>query len=122
MANEQNLVPFTSEQSREEAVKNGQKGGIASGISRRARKTLRAELEILLSAQTIDKETGKKTESTVQEAVTVALVKQALKGNTKAFEIIRDTIGEKPVERVTLAEIDQATVNLVEKMVTSHDH
>jgi chorismate synthase len=122
MANEQNLVPFTSEQSREEAVKNGQKGGIASGQSRRARKTLRAELEILLSAQTIDKETGKKTESTVQEAVTVALVKQALKGNTKAFEIIRDTIGEKPVERVTLAEIDQATVNLVEKMVTSHDH
>lgn len=121
MANEQNLVPFTSEQSREEAVKNGQKGGIASGESRRARKTLRAELETLLSAQTIDKE-GKKTESTVQEAVTVALVKQALKGNTKAFEIIRDTIGEKPVERVTLAEIDQATVNLVEKMVTSHDH
>lgn len=26
MANEQNLKPFTSEQSREEAVKNGKKG------------------------------------------------------------------------------------------------
>lgn len=121
MANEQNLVPFTSEQSHEEAVKNGQKGGIASGESRRARKTLRAELEILLSAQTIDKETGKKSESTVQEAVTVALVKQALKGNTKAFEIIRDTIGEKPVERFSLEEISQDTIDEVEKMVKGDD-
>ena len=121
MANEQNLVPFTSEQSREEAVKNGQKGGIASGESRRARKTLRAELEILLSAQTIDKETGKKSESTVQEAVTVALVKQALKGNTKAFEIIRDTIGEKPTEHVSLTDVDQSTIDFVEKMVMAHD-
>ena len=29
MANEKNLVPFTSEQSHEEAVKNGRKGGFA---------------------------------------------------------------------------------------------
>lgn len=40
MANEQNLVPFTSEQNREEAAKNGHKGGIASGKARRQRKTL----------------------------------------------------------------------------------
>lgn len=49
MANEQNLTPFTSDQSREEAARNGQKGGIASGKARRERKTLaevlRAELE-----------------------------------------------------------------------------
>lgn len=37
MANEQNLIPFTSEQSREEAKKNGQKGGIISGQRRRER-------------------------------------------------------------------------------------
>ena len=40
MANEKNLIPFTSEQSREEAVKNGQKGGIASGKARREKKTI----------------------------------------------------------------------------------
>ena len=38
MANEENLKPFTSNQSREEAVRNGQKGGIASGYSRRQKK------------------------------------------------------------------------------------
>ena len=41
MANEQNLIPFTSDQSREEAKKNGQKGGIASGEARRKQRTLR---------------------------------------------------------------------------------
>lgn len=41
MANEQNLTPFTSDQNREEAAKNGRKGGIASGKARRQRKTLR---------------------------------------------------------------------------------
>ena len=38
MANEQNLIPFTSNQSREEAKKNGAKGGKKSGEVRRKRK------------------------------------------------------------------------------------
>lgn len=121
MANEQNLVPFTSEQSREEAAKNGRKGGIASGEARRARKTLRAELEALLSMPTVDKETGEKKDTTIQSSITAALVKQALRGNIRAFEIIRDTIGEKPAEHVMLDEISQDTIDLVEKMVTAHD-
>ena len=43
MANNENLKPFDSNQSREEAKKNGRKGGIKSGEVRRARKTLREE-------------------------------------------------------------------------------
>lgn len=38
MANEENLKPFTSNQDREEAKKNGIKGGIASGEVRRKKK------------------------------------------------------------------------------------
>ncbi len=38
MANEENLKKFTSEQSREEAVKNGKNGGIQSGKARRRKK------------------------------------------------------------------------------------
>ena len=48
MANEKNLIPFTSEQSREEAAKNGRKGGIASGESRRAKKSM-AELARMIA-------------------------------------------------------------------------
>ena len=29
-----------------------------------------------------------------------ALWKEAIKGNTKAFELMRDTIGEKPIEQI----------------------
>ena len=41
MANEQNLIPFTSDQDREEARKNGKKGGKASGEARRKKKTFK---------------------------------------------------------------------------------
>lgn len=37
--NNKNLKPFTSDQSRTEAKKNGRKGGIASGKARREKKT-----------------------------------------------------------------------------------
>ena len=40
MANEENLIPFTSEQSREEAKRNGAKGGKKSGEVRRQRKAI----------------------------------------------------------------------------------
>ena len=40
MANEENLKPFTSDQSREKAVSNGRMGGIASGKSKREKKAM----------------------------------------------------------------------------------
>ena len=52
MANEKNLIPFTSEQSREEAKKNGAKGGQKSGESRRNRKLLKEYMETLLDMPT----------------------------------------------------------------------
>lgn len=48
MANEQNLIPFTSDQSREAAKRNGRKGGIAAGKARRERKRLQEEVEKIL--------------------------------------------------------------------------
>ena len=72
----------------EERRKNGRKGGIASGIARNERKTLKEQLLILL-------ENGD-----TQKEVSLALISKALTGDTKAFEVIRDTIGEKPKEQV----------------------
>ncbi|MBR3139070.1 hypothetical protein IKG38_03640 [Candidatus Saccharibacteria bacterium] len=58
MANEQNLKPFTSEQSHEEAVKNGRKGGIESGKAKRRQKTL-AEIGDMLGSLEIKSEKNK---------------------------------------------------------------
>ena len=43
--NEKNLKPFTSRQSREEAAKNGRKGGIKSGEARRRKREIKKALE-----------------------------------------------------------------------------
>lgn len=87
MANPENLKPFDSSQSREEAKKNGKKGGIKSGEKRRERKALKEELLLLLS-------TGD-----TQKKLSLALIEKAMNGDVKAFEVIRDTIGEKPVDK-----------------------
>lgn len=87
--------PFTSETAREA----GRKGGRKAGINIKKRKTLREELlSVLTDMEIPEKNSDKKVP--VQEALSVSLIKAALNGNVRAFEIIRDTIGEKPVENV----------------------
>ena len=113
MANENNLEHFTSEQSREEAVKNGKKGGIASGKARREKKAMRETLEALLSmpmkgGKAADIEAIKNFAElkgkniTVQDAMVIAMLQKAMKGNVTAAEWIRDTAGQKPVENMNM--------------------
>ena len=94
MGNAENLRVPTSE----EARINGKKGGIASGKSRAKRKEFKEELKLLLEIVNEDGETN-------NTKVSVALLTRALNGDTKAFEVIRDTIGEKPVEKQEVKEV-----------------
>lgn len=93
MANNENLRPFTSEQSREEAKKNGQKGGIASGEARRERKKIKEYLEIALTSAIKDKQGN---EYTRLEAGVLKLVERYVKGDQKAFDTVVELLGEKP--------------------------
>lgn len=86
--------------------------GKKSAESRLARKTLREELLSLLESDVVDKKGNTKQ---AQVAMSAALIKQAISGNTKAFEIIRDTIGEKPVDKVEMktdVNIEESTARL----------
>lgn len=85
MAGKENLRPVSS---KEEARERGRKGGLASGEARRKRKTLKEELLLMLENEE------------VQKSVAVALIQEAQNGNVKAFGMLRDTIGEAPVEKV----------------------
>ncbi len=96
MANEQNLVPLTTEKARE----IGKKGGKRSAEVRAARKTLREELLALLSA------------GDTQNKISLAMIDKAMNGDTKAFEIIRDTIGEKPKEKLEVEQDKPFEVNI----------
>ena len=117
--NEGNLKPFTSEQSREQAVANGRKGGIASGEEKRRRRDLRLALEALLDREFQDKKTGLKMSGT--EVITSKLFEKAAKGDVKAFETIRSTVGQDPVQKVMIAEVDQEVIDEVEKAVLEDD-
>ena len=99
MANEENLI-HNSQRTPSELREITKKGGIASGRARRKKKEMREELIAILEEKIADKQTGKKTK--LQRAILLAQVKEALKGKTKAAEFIRDTIGEKPVEKQEL--------------------
>lgn len=104
MANEQNLVPFTSEQNREEAAKNGSKGGVASGEARRRKRDLRLAFEMLLEKEYKD-QTGNLISGA--EALAAKQFEKALKGDSKAFEVVRDTAGQKPIEKLEVAQIEK---------------
>lgn len=93
MANNENLKPFTSEQSREEAVKNGQLGGIKSGESRREKKKIKEYLELALDIAIKDKNGN---EYTRKEAGVLKLVERYVKGDQKAFDTVVELLGEKP--------------------------
>ena len=92
MANSGNLKPM-NKRTKSEQREIAKKGGIKSGESRRERKRLRELLELCL--QLNDEETGFKNDY----AMTVALIKKAVKGDVSAYLAIRDTLGEKPVEK-----------------------
>jgi hypothetical protein len=49
------------------------------------------------------------------------MVEKAMKGDTKAFEVVRDTNGQKPVDKVMIAEVDQSVIDEVESAVLGDD-
>lgn len=112
MANEQNLLKgdekhtFTPEEH--------SKGGKASAEARRQKKNLRLALEMLLEKDFKDKDGNVVSGA---EAITAKLFQQAMNGNVKAFETLRDTVGQKPVEKVMVAEVDQNVIDEVENAV-----
>lgn len=97
----------TQFQSGTEAAEKGRKGGIASGETRRKKKTMKESLETLL-AMGVD--TGKiisvedleafpelaGKNISVNDAIMVKMIQKALKGDLRAAEFVRDSIGQKP--------------------------
>lgn len=93
MANEENLKPFKPGRSSEEAARNGKKGGIASGQSRRQKKTL-SELAKMIAenpAPTAAKKKLAKMGISDEDAnnnacIVAAVYDKAIKGNMQAVD------------------------------------
>lgn len=107
MTSVDNLHPI---QSVEGAREKGRAGGKASAESRKEKKLLR---EGLLFA--LDQPAKGKHGQTNREAIIAGLIKRAIAGDVRAFETIRDTIGEKPIEKVANVTPEREVVDGVEK-------
>lgn len=98
--------PFTSDQSREEASKNGRKGGKASGASRRAKRDARQAARYILGlaakGTVLDntKALGAKIEDgiTNMEALQARLYSMAMAGNLEAYLTLMKMAGYDPKE------------------------
>lgn len=108
MANEQNLRPSEHKFTQEEA----KRGGVNSGKARRRRKAFAEAFNMLLqkefAAQNGDVLTG-------VEAIALKTFQAAMNGDLRAMQIIRDTVGEMPIQRVETLEISEETYRRVEE-------
>jgi hypothetical protein len=113
--NEQNLRPCEHKFTREEAKKGAQK----SAEVRRAKRDLRQALEILLETDIKGKNGEVKSGA---EAIAIAQFQKALKGDTRAFEVIRDTSGQGVVQKIAVADVDMEVINDIESMVLKENN
>ena len=97
--NQDNLVSL-ADRTEEDKKRIASMGGKARATNIQRRKTLKEELLLLLE----DKDN--------QKNMTIALLMKALDGDIKAFEVVRDTIGEKPTDKIEADVNNDVTINI----------
>ena len=128
MANEQNLKSGGTEGAhvftREEHVK----GGKASAAAKRRKKEMRERLELLLSMP-INNGKGAEIEKiksfgaikgkniTVEDAILIAIAQKAMKGDISAATFVRDTAGQKCVEKIEINTTIDESVKEIENYI-----
>ena len=120
MPNEKNLIPM-DQRSKSEARELGRNGGIASGISRRRKRSLKEAADLYLSLPVSDRKKWNKIsrrgvdpeDIDNQMAMIIGLTMAATAGNAKAAKVIVDLLGED-------AHSEEASVHpLVSDLVTA---
>lgn len=115
--NPQNLTSL-GDRPEEERKKIASMGGHARKAALDRKKSLRLALEELLTSDVKLKNGGTKSGA---EALAAKLFERGLNGDVRAFETIRATVGQDPVQKVMVADVDQATIEEVEAAVMGSD-
>ena len=106
----------------EQRAENGRKGGLAKGEATRRRKEMKETLDILLNmpmkkgkvytAEDIKCFADLKGKNiTIDQALMVCLIQKALKGDLNAIAMIRDTVGEKPSDKVEVKDVTPVIIS-----------
>ena len=119
----EDLIPMNKRSEAEQKAMQ-RKGGINSGKARRNKALLKDCINILMEKRVIDEETGKRL--TGAEQLSINLFRKALEEvdtakAARAFEVLRDTSGQKPIDKVMIAEVDQNVIDEVEAMMNDDE-
>ena len=131
MANEtsKNLIP-QSERTKDEQREIARKGGIASGIARREKKTIQKILNDFLSTAAKDNpqvsklaaKMGLKSDDSIKDLFTIVCTLNTLKdGNLSDLERLSKLLGEQTEIADTEAQKQAAFLDAVKKAVTDAD-
>ena len=94
MPNEKNLIPM-DQRSKSEARELGRNGGIASGVSRRRKRSLKEAADLYLSLPVSDRRVWNKiARKGVDPEDIIGLTMAATAGDAKAAKVIVDLLGE----------------------------
>lgn len=128
LVNNPNLIDMnglTAEERRERARKAGKK----SGEVRAARKTMKDTILDLIQKEVDTANYGADPDilgnkATLQEIILASMVREAANGDTKAMQLLRDTIGEMPtlkqeVKNEIVTKEDLQTISNLKKYLTS---
>ena len=105
MPNEEYLVPL-NKRTQSERKEIARMGAIASNKKQAEKKLLRETIEMLLTkapTEEMIKDCSNKfgfNPKDLQEVITGGLIFRAVSGDSKAYEVLRDTIGQKPIQQV----------------------
>ena len=110
MPNEQNLMPISevnSRRTREEHSEDSRRAGVASGASRRRKRSLREAAELYLSLPVADRRAWNRLSRAGVEpedvdnqmAVIAGLTARAMKGDAKAARVLFDLLGPQEAQR-----------------------
>lgn len=100
---EQHKIRTTSE-----AREKGKAGGIASGKARKEKKWFKEEIEKQIGGS-IDK-------------IINAMLEKAKKGDIQAGQFLRDTIGEKPTDKVENTNVEMSYEDYIKKVESEDEY
>lgn len=115
----EDIIECNAKRSSAEAQENGKKGGKSSGAARRRKKAMREAASELLGMRIAlgqnEAVSALKTrmrafginddEATFQDAILVAMLMKAAKGDVRASEFLRDTAGSNPALEIRKEEL-----------------
>ena len=119
MANNKNLKP-QNKRTKKEQREIARKGGIASGKARKEKADLKKQLLVWLDAEVARDKEGNSI--TGAEYMVQVAVREMKKGSPRFWELMRDTAGFKPIDKVMVAEVEQDVIDEVEKAILGDDN